>query len=104
VSLSIHAAVIWISSEFGGRPTLPVVGLRQSIRFQRNVAESLDIIWDVEISSLDVDKETWKGSAKLTFSPGASPNMDLVKEGEAIELLDGYYVIGVGKILRIEQG
>jgi hypothetical protein len=41
------------------------------------------------------------GNVDLRFSKDASPEMNFVKPGELIELLDAYRVIGVGRILNV---
>jgi len=96
--LTINADVIWIKPEYGGRSKAPVVGLRPTIRFQRYIADWMEIAWDVEIIDLDIDENTWTGSVILKFIRNVKPKTEWLKEGELIELLDAYRVIAVGKI------
>jgi len=103
MGLLITAQISWIRAEFGGRTHPPVIGLRPTIRFQRDVGKWLSLAWDVEIAELDIDLQTMCGTAALAFSGGASPDMQNIKEGELIELLDAYRVIGVGKIIHISN-
>ncbi len=99
----ITAAITWIRTEYGGRVHPPVIGLRPTIRFQRDVSAWLLGTWSVQIVSLDFDLQTWTGTAQLVFSPGATPDRTYMKKGELIELLDAYRVIGVGMILAVEE-
>ena len=103
MSTNILVAVTWIKAEFGGRSSQPSVGLRPIIRFQRYINEWLSNAWDVEIRELDIDKNTWLGTAKLQLSRNAPANLEGLREGELIELLDAYRVIGVGKITKIAK-
>ena len=103
MSLSVDAAIAWIPAEFGGLHRLPWIDLRSTIRFQRDYEVVQSVMWDVQLVALDVDPVTWRGTAKLAFSTGATPNMENVKKGEGIELLNAYHVIAVGVILAVEQ-
>ncbi len=99
---TITVAVTWIKAEFGGRSHLPFIGMRPIIRFQRYIDEWLSIASDVEIKELEIDETTWSGITKLQFSSRIPDNLNGLKEGELIELLDAYRVIAVGKIIEVK--
>jgi len=101
MSLILTSTIIWIPSECGGRSHPPVLGLRPTIRFQRNVEAWSKVAWDVEIIRIGASQVAGIGNVDLRFSKGASPDIKVVKPGELIELLDAYRVIGVGKILNV---
>ena len=100
---TIDTAINWIPAEFGGRRTLPAIGLRSLIRFQRKIRESLTIASDVQLMSLEVDPTTWRGTATLEFFDDDTPTLKNAKEGELFELLEAYNVIAVGKILAVAK-
>jgi hypothetical protein len=75
--------------------------LRPTIRFQRYIEASLKVAWDVQITRLDPPGKDGVGVAELRFSKHASPDMNFIRPGELIELLEAYHVIGVGKILNV---
>jgi len=99
----LDVAMTWIRSEYGGRASLPTIGLRSLFRFQRNVGKAEEISWDVQVLSIQTDDSCWRGTAQLAFSEGATPNLELMKEGELIELREAYNVIGVGRIIRFRR-
>jgi hypothetical protein len=101
MKLILVASVVWIKSDFGGRSNKPVVGLRPTIRFQRYVADWISTAWDVEIIDIDIDQNTWSGKVKMRFTRNLSPKQEWLNNDELIELLDGYRVIAVGKIIEI---
>lgn len=104
MGITVLSVLNWIKAEFGGRNFPPTVGLRPMIRFQRDIQGWLVTAWDVEVIELAIDPTTWCGSATLQFFKGASPDMQYVKQGEPIELLDGTCVIAVGRIIRVVPG
>ena len=102
MSLILYATIAWIPVECGGTAGLPIEGLRPIIRFQRNLDEWSNVAWDVQITRIDAGTLGRTGNVELTFSKDAFPDMNYVKPGELIELLDAYRVIGVGKILDVK--
>lgn len=102
MSMILSALVAWIPSDCGGRPSPPVVGLRPTIRFQRDASAWGKTAWDVTI--LRCGPGVGTANVDLAFSEDAGPDMTYVKPGELIELLDAFRVIGVGKILTIQDG
>lgn len=74
--------------------------MRTQIRWQRHLTEFLQGARDVESELLAFDPLTSKGKAVCTFaSPDAIP-AEWREEGELIELLNGFRVLAVGKIVR----
>ncbi len=103
MEIIIVVAIMWIKTEYGGRSMEPVVGLRPTIRFQRYVEDWIKTAWDVEIIDLDINADTWSGTAKMKFTKNILPKKEWLKDGELVELLDAYRVIAVGKIIAIEN-
>jgi len=101
MKISLVADIEWMKNEHGGRRELPINGQRATIRWQRYIQDWLSTAWDVEILELDIEANTRCGTARLKFSEDASPDSKYLKQGELIELLDAYRVIGVGKIISI---
>lgn len=103
---TFDSVVDWIHYECGGRQSPAVIGLRPTIRFQKFIRESLEGGWDVEILDLEhkVDENVSSGQAvRLRLNKRESPYVRFLEEGQLFELLDGYRVIGVGKITSIEN-
>ncbi|MCX6840581.1 MAG: hypothetical protein NTX35_22600 [Verrucomicrobia bacterium] len=98
--MQFTANLQWIKEQFGGRTHMPVAGLRPMIRIQRQVRSWLDEAVDVSVLSLGCDPETWSGEATIKVSPNSTRIFEQPQAGELIELLDGYRVIAVGKVIR----
>ena len=80
---------------------MPQAGMRPTIRFQRHINAHVRGSWDVRIRRNHVDEQTWSGEVELELIKHESPYHSYVAIGELIELLEGYRVIGVGKILSV---
>lgn len=102
MAISITAAIVWLNVEHGGNARLPIVGMRSSIRFQKDVVGWLKCMWSVQIAGLDLDPKGRTGTAVLKFSSQFSRDSCSMESGDLIELLDGYRVIGIGKISNIK--
>lgn len=92
------AQLTWIKPQFGGHASLPVVGLRPQIRFQKHVREWLAGGWDVIILETSFDEDQWEGRVRLRFTRDDSSFEPFAVSGALFELLDGPTVIAVGKI------
>lgn len=92
----VHAEVQWIPEECGGEGALPV-GLRSAVRWQRNVKDGKCDAWDATIVDVSPESDT-RAHVQLTFLPHYAIESDFFAEGELIELLEGYRVVGVGQI------
>ena len=88
---TIEAKVLWIGEAHGGRKSPPFIGMRPTIRWQRDVGTWCTSAWDVQVVDLRED-----GHVKLAISPDAIVPENLDVPGEGIELLDGHRVIAVG--------
>lgn len=87
---------IWIPASYGGRSTKAQPGLRLGIRWQRHIQEWLAMYRDVTIVDLAVEPTTGHGSAELR--PVSEVPEEWLKQGELVELLEGYKVVAVGRI------
>jgi hypothetical protein len=97
---SLAVRINWVTEEFGGRKHAAFNGMRPNVRWQRHVDEWLNGSWDAEIVGLDEGCQTT--DAVLQFSDEAEVPADLEIPGELFELLDGYRVIGVGRVTGSE--
>ncbi len=97
--MKIFARLQWISSECGGRTFPPFEGMRPMIRWQRHIDEYLKGAWDVTVLKFDMDEKNRIGTAELIFIKEAVIPPEWLQEGELLELLDGFRVIAVGKII-----
>lgn len=104
MAITLKTTLVWIPVECGGRSTPPNIGLRPTIRFQRNAEKWTKIAWDVQIAALELISQSGVWTVELRFSEDASLDMECIKTGELIELLDAYRVIGVGKVTGVETG
>jgi hypothetical protein len=102
--ISLRVSLEWIKEAAGGREMPPVVGLRPTIRWQRYIEAWLESAFDVEITSIESSPENGCNTVGLRFSERAQLDSEWLREGELIELLDAFRVIGVGKILHISDG
>ena len=103
MSLILTATITWIPVECGGRSSPHVVGLRPTIRPQKDIAGWLRGAWDVEIKAVEPTENPKCFIAKLRLTMGetARAAMGNMVEGDLIELLEAYRVIAVGKITGI---
>ena len=93
---SLAATICWIGEDFGGRNHPAYDGMRPNVRWQRHVEEWLRGSWDAEI--IGIDEGSQATEAILRSSDEAEFPTDLEIPGELFELLDGYRVIGVGRV------
>lgn len=91
---------IWIPNSLGGHSAEPYEGMRTTIRWQKYLNEFLQCARDVQWESFSFDSSTFQGSATchLTSEDGSLPEAWL-REGELIELLNGYRVLAVGRLV-----
>src|SRR5687768_12168385 len=99
--MTLRVTLCWIPAEFGGHLNPPMLGLRPTIRFQRNVAGWLTLAWDVQLTAWEASTSPLTGVGVLTFSGDATPEAVYLQPDDLIELLDGYRVIAVGRILAV---
>jgi hypothetical protein len=96
---NIAIEFIWIPHELGGHRAAPWQGMRPTIRWQRYLREHLDLARDVECTSVSFDQTSSRGSAAFRFNANELVPREWLSEGSLIELLDGYRVIAVGRIV-----
>jgi hypothetical protein len=90
--------LVWIPRELGGHRAAPWQGMRATIRWQRYLAESLELARDVECVSLSFDETTNRAVGTFELSSAEPLPSGWLSEGSLIELLDGYRVIAVGRV------
>ncbi|ALG69014.1 hypothetical protein [Beggiatoa leptomitoformis] len=91
-----QADFIWIPHSLGGYRGPPYEGMRTNIRWQKHIEDFLQCLRDVQWEEINFDPNILLGSAtgKLINSVPA----EWLKEGEYIEILNGYHVLAVGRI------
>jgi hypothetical protein len=99
MSREMQIEFIWVPSDLGGHRSVPYPGMRPTFRWQRYLSEHLEHARDVECTSLMFDQKTSRGSARLRLISDDPVPADWTCEGNLIELLDGYRVIAVGRIV-----
>lgn len=90
---------MWIPAELGGHSAEPYSGMRLSIRWQRFLDAYLQCARDVECRVLAYDSSTSRGQAACFLSSGAPVAAEWLEEGQLIELLNGFRVLAVGKVI-----
>lgn len=68
------------------------------IRWQRHIAEHLELYRDVQVEQLIVDPGTRRGIAVVSLSGVEPVPSDWLNEGELVELLEGFKVVAVARI------
>jgi hypothetical protein len=90
---------LWVPHELGGHKAAPYTGMRLSIRWQSYLDEYLRCARDVECKVLDFDPLTAKGKASCTLSSVEAVPTEWLQDGELVELLNGFRVLAIGKIV-----
>lgn len=98
MSTELEIEYLWIPHALGGHRAEPYVGMRSTIRWQRYVREHLERSRDVECTRLTFDPVGQRGSAKVRLISNDPMPPEWLRDGNLIELLDGYKVIAVGRI------
>lgn len=99
MTTSIDVEFLWIPAEFGGHRSAPYLGMRPMIRWERFLKEHLDRSRDVECTRIDFDHGTQRGKASLRLVSDDPVPIEWLYEGNLIELLDGFRVIAIGRIV-----
>lgn len=94
---------IWIPLSLGGHSSQPYDGMRLTIRWQRLIREYLQCARDVECQILGFDAETAQGVVNCSFLSNESVSEEWLVNGELVELLSGYRVLAIGKIVEHER-
>ncbi len=93
---------IWIPAELGGHSAEPYSGMRLSIRWQRFIEAHLQCARDVECQLLAYDSKIARGKALCSLSSGEPVAADWLEDGQLVELLNGFRVLAVGKIVKFQ--
>ena len=98
MSTQVEIDCLWLPPSHGGRRTDPHPGLRLGIRWQRRIQEHTELYRDIQFERLTVDPGTRRGIAigRLTGVDPVPP--DWLRNGELVELLEGFKVVAVGYI------
>jgi hypothetical protein len=103
--MEFTAILQWTKQEVGGRAHPPCAGLRPVIRFQKHIGTFVEGCWDVEILRVDVDQTTWIGETTMQYARTdwqGDLKAQFLKEDGYIELLDGFRVIALGRVIRVD--
>jgi len=95
----INFDFIWIPGSLGGHGSEPYKGMRTTIRWQKHLNEFLQCARDVQWESVDFDANTLQGRAACRLASDEPLPEGWLKEGELIELLNGYRVLAVGRLI-----
>jgi hypothetical protein len=98
MSTEIEIEYLWVPHALGGHRAEPYVGMRPTIRWQRYLHEHLERSRDVECTRITFDPGCQRGSATVRLISDDPVPPEWLREGNLIELLDGYKVIAVGRI------
>lgn len=98
MATTMNIDFVWIPPDLGGHRSQPYVGMRPTIRWQRHLREHVERARDVECTSVAFDPATSRGSATVQLSAPDPVPSEWLREGNLIELLDGYRVIAIGRI------
>lgn len=90
----------WVPASVGGHRSGPYLGMRLTIRWQRYIEAFLLRSRDVECVSLSFDPEQRRGNGTFVFLSNDALPSGWLQQGELIELLSGYKVLAVGKIIQ----
>lgn len=93
---------LWIPSYVGGRSGRPEVGLRPTIRLQRDVGRWLQSAWSAQIIAVAPTNDDGRFRISVELLPGAIVSVDGARVGDFVELMDGYRVIAVGRLVGVE--
>ena len=99
MSTEISVDYVWIPRSAGGHRSPPYNGFRATIRWQRYIRDHMERSRDVEGIALTYDSETRCGTATLRLVSDDALPAHWLEEGNLVELLDGYTVIAIGRIV-----
>ena len=99
MKIKLSFKFIWIPYHLGGHKGEPFIGMKTSIRWQRLVEEYLKCSRDIEWQDVSFEKSSSQGQAICQFSSEDPIPDEWLFEGEQIELLNGFRVLAIGRIL-----
>ncbi|MEQ1560886.1 MAG: hypothetical protein ABL933_18370 [Methyloglobulus sp.] len=91
---------IWIPSSLGGHSGAPYEGMRTIIRWQKYINEFIQCARDIQWEIIHFDPATLQGKASCKLSSDAPLPGEWIKDGELIELLGGFNVLAIGRIVK----
>lgn len=89
---------LWLPSSHGGRRSEPHSGLRLGIRWQRYIQEDGGVYRDAQFEKVWIDPATRQGPA-LVKLVSEVPD-DWLRQGELVEILEGFKVVAVAYVSR----
>lgn len=89
---------LWIPADLGGHKAAPWTGMRVQIRWQRFLEAYLQRVRDVQCELISYDAMTMRGRANCVFAANDPVPAEWLQEGEFVELLNGFRVLGVGRV------
>jgi len=90
---------LWVPHDLGGHRAEPYGGMRPTIRWQRHLQEHLSCARDVECTWVRFDPTCLRGTARFRLISDALIPPEWLRKDNLIELLDGYTVIAVGRVV-----
>ena len=97
--IELRLEYIWIPEEFGGHCRNPYDGMRLTIRWQKHIEDHLKCSRDVVCRDIYFDEKSRFGATRCTFPSDIPVSSTWLEPGELIELLNGFRVVAVGKIV-----
>lgn len=95
---SMDVDFIWLPEDLGGHSGPPYQGMRTTIRWQRYLAEHMELATDIIWEFVAYDQESGRGAAQCSFPMQGSIPESWLRSGELVEFLSGCRVLAVGKI------
>jgi hypothetical protein len=91
---------LWVPESLGGHRSEPYTGMRLTIRWQRLLEAFLQRSRDVKCVLLGFNpkKAQWKATCSLVSNDPVP--IDWLRDGVLVELLSGYRVLAVGRIVE----
>lgn len=103
MNIKLKFRFIWLPPSVGGHNGEPYKGMRTTIRWQKFISEFLEFAMDIQWKSIEFDVASGQGQAECELLSDRSIPVEWFNKGELIEILSGFRVIAVGKILSYEK-
>jgi len=100
MSETLRFNFIWIPSSLGGHSGKPYEGMRTTIRWQKYLNEFLQCARDVQWEVIHFDSQVSQGEATCRLTSDEPLPSEWLKEGELIEMLNGFRVLAIGRIIK----
>jgi hypothetical protein len=91
---------IWIPPDLGGHRHSPYLGMRLSMRWQQFIDAHLKRTRDVQCNDLVFTESSRRGLGVFTLISNDGIPDEFFHPGQLIELLSGFRVLAVGRILK----